>query len=106
MNIILTKEFVGNPICVDYEGNSVFTIDGMLHNYLEEGYIGLSQNSGDAIATTDGQVITELDSKNLNSDDISDGLLEVYDSENFMNGYINSDGEEIIPCMYSSTRCV
>lgn len=102
-NIILTKEFVGNPICVDYEGNSVFTIDGMLHNYLEEGYIGLSQNSGDAIATTDGQVITELDSKNLNSDDISDGLLEVYDSENFMNGYINSDGEEIIPCMYSST---
>lgn len=75
MNIILTKEFVGNPICVDYEGNSVFTIDGMLHNYLEEGYIGLSQNSGDAIATTDGQVITELDSKNLNSDDISDGLL-------------------------------
>ena len=40
----------------------------------------MSQNSGDAIATTDGQVITELDSKNLNSDDISDGLLEVYDS--------------------------
>ena len=36
----LNERVVGNPICVDYEGNSVFTIDGMLHNYLEEGYIG------------------------------------------------------------------
>ncbi len=99
-NIILTKEIVGNPICVDYEGNSVFTIDGMLMDYLEDGYIGLAQNSGDVIATTDGQVIAELDSRDLD-DDISDGLIGVSDSETYMNGYINPDGEEIIPCIYS-----
>ena len=99
-NIILTREIVGNPICVDYEGNSVFTIDGMVHDYLEEGYIGLAQNSGDVVATTDGQVIAELDSRDLD-DDISDGLIGVSDSETYMNGYINPDGEEIIPCIYS-----
>lgn len=93
-NIILTNE-----ICVDYEGNSVFTIDGMLMDYLEDGYIGLAQNSGDVIATTDGQVIAELDSRDLD-DDISDGLIGVSDSETYMNGYINPDGEEIIPCIY------
>ena len=101
-NIILTKEFVGNPICVDYEGNSVFTIDGILTDYLEEGYIGLSQDTGDIIATTDGQVITELDSVELNDFESSEGLIGVYDSENSMYGYINPDGEEIIPCMYNS----
>lgn len=102
-NIILTNAVDGNLTCVDYEGNSVFTIDGIL-DYLEDGYIGLEQDAGDVIVTTDGQVIAELDSKELDGFDISEGLIGVYDSETYMNGYINPDGEEVIPCMYNDTH--
>lgn len=107
-NIIFVAEknsATGDYYCMDYDGNEKFVTDGGLDSFLQDGYIGISQEGGDVIATTDEQSITELTFQEIGEKGyyFGDAVIAVYDGENSQGyGYIGTDGEEIIPCKYDS----
>ena len=109
-NIIFVAEknsATSDYYCIDYNGNEKFVTDGGLDSFLQDGYIGISQEGGDVIATTDEQSITELTFQEIGEPWLyfGDGVIAVYDGENSQGyGYVGADGEEIIPCKYDSVE--
>ena len=84
--------------CFDHAGNYVATSEDGVKNLLEEGFIAIPENGKYLLKSSDGSIVRELDYEWVSAS-IEDGLLLVKD-HNGKHGYINTDGEEMIPCVY------
>ena len=84
--------------CFDHAGNYVSTSEDRVKNLLEEGFIAVREDEKYLLKSSDGSIVRELDYEWISAA-MEDGLILVKD-HNGKHGYINTDGEEMIPCIY------
>lgn len=97
-NNLICAETEDVTYCFDHAGNYVATSEDGVKNLLEEGFIAVPENGKYLLKSSDGSIVRELDYEWISAA-MEDGLILVKDHDG-KHGYINTDGEEMIPCVY------
>ena len=100
---IFAKPEDENAAVLDYEGNTVVPQEACPESFLDLGYITTYQDGEYRLYTVDSGEFQKLDYAWIAPDE-RDGIICVQ-NEDAKYGYINADGEEIIPCSFTSAYC-
>lgn len=92
-----------NARILDYEGNTVISQEACPENFLDLGYITTYEDGECRLYTMADGEFQKLDYAWIAPDE-RDGIICVQ-NEDAEYGYINADGEEIIPCSFTSAYC-
>lgn len=98
-NLIYVETETGESYCMDYDGNCVIYPEENAESSLYVSHIVTYSGENCCLRNSKGEVISEGEYDWISSD--SDNNLIMVRDNNGYYGYINSDGEEEIPCIYS-----
>ena len=98
-NLIYVETETGESYCMDYDGNCVIYPEENAESSNNVSYLVTYSGENCCLRNSKGEVISEGEYDWISSD--SDNNLIMVRDNNGYYGYINSDGEEAIPCIYS-----
>lgn len=95
---IVVKREGENETILDYKGNTVVSQDACAKSFLELGYIATYQDGENRLYTVNSGEFQKVKYTWIAPNE-QDGIICVQNEEDKY-GYINADGEEIIPCIF------